>query len=463
MKLLRRTLAALAAAGVLATVVLAATRFDLIRVTEPLDLSETSAGGGLSYRNPIPTLYLPFVRIASPEAQAMQVMVDGTWLPCMSDKVEVARRGGGTCAFENTYLAWSRPDDADPRLVLQPTFVRYPVRATGELVAATLLLSAGLGLGALLANTARRAVAFAGIILLVPGTILMGANLAGVVMPLRAPTLAGTQGGYGAHDLRYSYSEAVRRLGWRADDTPAAFAARANDTVSGAVLHFWTESRFREFRIVLPLWENWLIRLLGQIRPAFTEYIFWDPWKTIERGVGTCGHVASALVGILRERGIDARMVTLFGHVVVTAEVAPGVWHIFDPDLGVVIPHDLPTLQQREDILRQAYGPVIRSLPLDPDIRQVFEDMLVNAYVDRATNHIDPLGRESYHSGLRAFGMWHSELEPFLYRMKWLIPAGLMLLGGVIVAAAMRWPRRRRSHRAGDLAAPHAAADTVIR
>lgn len=86
------------------------------------------------------------------------------------------------------------------------------------------------------------------------------------------------------------------------------------------------------------------------------------------------------------------------------------------------------------------------------------EELLVNAYVDRATNHIDPLGRESYHSGLRAFGMWHSELEPFLYRMKWLIPAGLMLLGSAILAVAVLWPRRRAdasaAARIGSLSAP---------
>lgn len=440
MKLLRRSLALAAVAGLVATLILVTTRLDLIRVTEPLDLIETSAGGGRSYRNPIPTLYAPFFHVAPPEAQAVAVMIDGAWHACTADRVEVALRGNGRCSFENTYLAWSRPDDADPRLARQPTFVRYPVRATWDLIAATLLLSVMLGLGALYANTARRAAAFAGIVLLGPGAILMGANLAGLVLPLRAPTLAETQGNYGPDDLRYSYAEAVRRLDWRNDDTPLSYATRANDAVSGAVLHVWTESRFREFRIVLPLWENWVIRLLGQVKPAFTEYIFWDPWKTIERGVGMCGHVSSALVGILRERGIDARMVTLFGHVVVTAEISPGVWHIFDPDLGIVIPHDLSTLQQREDILRQAYGPVIRSFPLEPDVLATFEDMLVAAYLDHATNHVDPLGRESYHSSLRAFGMWHSTLEPFLYRMKWLIPAGLMLLGGAILAASALWP-----------------------
>jgi hypothetical protein len=265
MKPLRQGLGLLAAVGLLATFVLMATRFDLIRVTEPVELAETSAGGGLSYRNPIRTLYAPFFHVAPPEAKAMAVMIDGTWHACTVDKVEVARHGDGRCAFENTYLAWSRPDNADPRVVQEPPFVRYPVRAASELIAALLLLSVMLGLGALLAISARRAVAFSGIILLVPGMMLMGANLLGLFMPLRSPTLAETPGGYGPDDLRYSYDDAVRLLDWRVDDTPLSYANRANDAVSGAVLHFWTESRFREFRVILPLWENWLIRALGQV------------------------------------------------------------------------------------------------------------------------------------------------------------------------------------------------------
>lgn len=458
MNLLRRTLATLAVAGVVATLVLMATRFDLIRVTEPLDPTETSAGGGLAYRNPIPTLYAPFFTVAPPEAAALQVLISGAWHRCTADAPQVARHGSGRCAFGNTYLTWSRPDNADPRVAQEPTFVRYPVRATPELLIAVLALPVIFGLGAAFATTARRAVAVVGVIPLVPGALLMGANLVGLFMPLRSPTLTEMQSNYGPGDLRYSYEEAAQLLEWRADDTPLSFANRANDAIAGSVLHFWTESRFREFRIVVPAWENWLIRLLGQVDPAFAEYIFWDPWKTIERGVGTCGHVSSALVGILRERRIDARMVTLFGHVVVTAEIGSGVWHIFDPDLGIVIPYDLPTLQKREDLLREAYGPVIRSFPLEPDILAAFEDMLVNAYLDRATNHIDPLGRESYHSGLRAFGLWHSALEPHLYRMKWLVPAGLMLLGGVIVAAASCWPRRADARRTPTLAGTHTAS-----
>lgn len=458
MNFLQRTLATLAVAGVVATSVLVATRFDLIRVTEPLDLTGTSAGGGLAYRNPIPTLHAPLFMVAPPEAQALQVLISGAWHRCTADGPQVALHGSGRCAFGNTYLTWSRPDNADPRVALEPTFVRYPVRATSELLIAVLGLSVMFGLGAVLATTARRAVAFVGIIPLVPGALLMGANLVGFFIPLRSPTLTEAQSNYGPDDLRYRYEEAVQLLQWRADDTPLSYANRANDAIAGSVLHFWTESRFREVRIVLPVWENWLIRLLGQVDRAFSEYIFWDPWKTIERGVGMCGHVSSALVGILRERGIDARMVTLFGHVVVTAEIDPGVWHIFDPDLGIMIPYDLPTLQQREDLLREAYGPMIRSFPLEPDILAAFEDMLVNAYLDRATNHIDPLGRESYHSGLRAFGLWHSALEPYLYRMKWLAPAGLMLLGGVIVAAAMCWPRRADVRRTRSLAATHTAS-----
>lgn len=443
MRIISRVLAILTALALLAGAAMTATRFDLVRTTAPLDLAETSREIGLSYRNPIPTIHITFFHVAPPDAMAMRVRIDGIWHECLLTQAEVPVQGGGTCAFENTYVTWSRPDNADPTVVGRPVFVNYPIRASSDLIAVTLVLGLMLALGTFYVRSPRRLAAFAGLMLMVPGTVLMTANVAGMLLPLRSPTLAEKIGNYGPDDLRYSYGDAVQLLAWRADDTPQSYATRATETISGAVLHFWTVTELDEVRVIMPLWENWLIRALGQARPEFTEYLFWNPWRTIERGVGLCGHVSSALVGILRERGIDARMVTLFGHVAVTAEVMPGVWHVFDPDLGVVIPHDLAFLEQNEAVVRRYYRPALRVLSAHVGDRQAFEDMLVAAFLASETNHIDPLGRESYHSGLRAFGMWHSELEPFLYRMKWLIPAGLMLLGAAIVAAAWLWPRPR--------------------
>lgn len=360
MTALQRLLAVPALVTLVVGVGLAATRFDLIRVTEHLDLTKTSAGMGASYLNPIPTIYAPFMHVAPPEAFAMQVLIDGTWHECTSSQFDVPIQAGGTCAFESTYLTWSRPDNADPRMAGQPVFVTYPVRASVELLAMTALLVLMLGLGAWFVTTGRRLACFVGMMLLVPGALLMGTNLAGLFLPLRSPTLTDKVGTYGEGDLVYSQWEAFRLLDWRADDTVLSFATRANDAIAGAVLHGWTVSEFRELRVIIPLWENWLLRALGQARPEFTEYIFWDPRKTIERGIGLCGHVSSALVGILRERGIDARMVTLFGHVAVTVEVEPGVWHIFDPDLGIAIPHDLSVLEQRADLVRYYYRPALQ-------------------------------------------------------------------------------------------------------
>jgi hypothetical protein len=109
------------------------------------------------------------------------------------------------------------------------------------------------------------------------------------------------------------------------------------------------------FRLQVPIWENYLLWLAGELRPDYRLYAFADPLKAIERGAGMCDQVSSALTALLRQRDFDARVVQLNGHTVVTVEVDPGVWHVLDADFNVVIPRSIAQIQADPGMVRPYY------------------------------------------------------------------------------------------------------------
>ena len=143
-------------------------------------------------------------------------------------------------------------------------------------------------------------------------------------------------------------------------------------------------------------------------------------------------------VGIAREQGIDARIVTLNGHVVATAEVAPGYWHIFDPDLGVHIAASLKTAEQNKLLLLDRYNaaPGWGSLP------SAQREAVIATYLTPEDNHIDSLGRESYHSGWRIWGLHHSEVERLANVAKWALPLSMVAQASLLWLLLMKLTRR---------------------
>lgn len=79
-------------------------------------------------------------------------------------------------------------------------------------------------------------------------------------------------------------------------------------------------------------------------------------WRTAPRiGVGYCSQQAMVIAAYLRERGVEARVMGLDGHVVAVVETPDGRW-VFDPDYGVVIPATLEELAANPQLVRKVYG-----------------------------------------------------------------------------------------------------------
>lgn len=105
---------------------------------------------------------------------------------------------------------------------------------------------------------------------------------------------------------------------------------------------------------------NWVAWTLGQGHPAFRT--IQDPQQMTSRGSTLlCSQISYILVALANEIGIPARHVGLNGHVVMEAWY-DGAWHLYDPDMEVVLRDEsgavlgIGDLLERPDLLRSTYA-----------------------------------------------------------------------------------------------------------
>lgn len=129
------------------------------------------------------------------------------------------------------------------------------------------------------------------------------------------------------------------------DVSTAEGIAEANAIFAAAMLHYWPDKGMHDPEIQCHAWEDATIwselrraRAAGdEKRVANLEWLERTRWRAALRlGVGYCSQQAIALADYLDERGVDARVVGLDGHVVAVAETPSGQW-VLDPDHDVVL------------------------------------------------------------------------------------------------------------------------------
>jgi hypothetical protein len=131
----------------------------------------------------------------------------------------------------------------------------------------------------------------------------------------------------------------------------------ATQILHQGIVHDWRDERVDDFHLAVPARENFLLWAMRWVHPVhYRKYEFCRADRAIERGVGLCSQYSIALTGVLRQRGIDARILALDGHVVTTAEVEPDVWWVLDADYGVVLPAGVEVLEQDLARVRAAYA-----------------------------------------------------------------------------------------------------------
>jgi hypothetical protein len=197
------------------------------------------------------------------------------------------------------------------------------------------------------------------IILFVPGFIITFINLGGVFIPLRDPEINIKEfQPYGLmKKIHYDQDEVFKAIDQRQDETNEAYAYRLVDLVFDNTLHFYEPENPEKYNQRVPIFENFIIFSRSYYSSQPDIYEFCNPYKAMERGVGLCSQMSKIIHAILEQNGIPAQIIVLSGHVVVEALIDdyPHQWWILDADIGVVIEHDLKTLENRPDLVEKAY------------------------------------------------------------------------------------------------------------
>jgi len=207
----------------------------------------------------------------------------------------------------------------------------------------------------------QRTVRILAVVALITGVLLMGVNLYGLTQPLRKPGLGETD-----HEaLRFvpeqvwSYERSLEAIDRLDPDHPDQdFLVKANQLVNQILVHVdWNRVDAAEYRQLIPVWENYFLHILGRFSglSQFERYHFADYRRNIRRGIGICGDAATILSSVLDRYGVDNRIVSFAGHVLVEARTPAGDGLLLDPDFGVELEIPLDQLALALPQVRQRY------------------------------------------------------------------------------------------------------------
>jgi hypothetical protein len=266
----------------------------------------------------------------------------------------------------------------------------------------------------------------AAFVLFSAGALLMAINVTGLFLSLRNPRLQSEKTLF-KNDIIITPPRLWEDIRRRSGETAEEYVRRLNSVVAQAMAHEWADRSIDEYHLRVPIWENYILYFMSYAMPRpFLKYEFADYEKALERGVGLCSQHALVLTEILREEGIEAQVIALDGHVVARVEVEKGEWIIADPDYGVVIPHDILKVQNGPEMVLPYY--IVATKNYRPGGKGHSAEKIAAIY-GRENNYILEEGAKGY------MGAARYNFEKNSYRVKWLLPAALMLPALVLLSA----------------------------
>lgn len=168
-------------------------------------------------------------------------------------------------------------------------------------------------------------------------------------------------------------------------------------------------------------YENWLLWLGGKFYDPLSRTQ--NPKRIVSGSSALCSEVAAVFNSISGLNGLDARFVSLDGHVVSEVHTADG-WRIVDPDYGVAYSVGLDVLETEEGV------PLMRKALVDRGYSAETVRQYIDLFQTSSNNKVAQVG---------------AALSPRLYvveivsdYLKWVIPLVILLLGFVSIGKSSK-------------------------
>lgn len=254
------------------------------------------------------------------------------------------------------------------------------------------------------------------------GVILFAINIGGIFIPLRNEQIYIEKGTAFEDDIVLTEDELWKEIDTDTSDI-SSYVTHLNFSVNRGVAHYWRDEGVDKYRLRIPIYENYFLYAASWIYPSvFQKYEFSHYKKAIERGVGLCSEHAIIISEILKEKGIDSKIIGLDGHVVAMALInkSDDQWWILDADYGVVIPHGIDEIEHNPSMIEPYYA------------QAGYDSVLINVLVDiyQAKGNKVVNGVREYDWRLRSYSLRYY-LESVTYFLKWMLPL-LMLFPWIL-------------------------------
>ena len=257
------------------------------------------------------------------------------------------------------------------------------------------------------------------------GAFLLSLNIYGEFVSLRNPKI--NEGVAHFNVMRKpekSPEQVFQQIDKRQNESVEDYAYRLTDLVYSETVHKWEDvADYTEYNHQVPPHENYFLWAQSYLNPGARFYHFCDPYKAVERGVMICSQSTEAMAQLWRKTGLEARNMVLEGHVVAEVEVNPesDTWWVLDADFGVVLEHDIKTLEEHPERVVEKY------VDAGYDLETA---TLVAGFYGAEGNYVQS------NPGI-------CQVEEKLYRQKWYFPLTLVALA--MLYFGWDWWKRRRS------------------
>jgi hypothetical protein len=243
------------------------------------------------------------------------------------------------------------------------------------------------------------------------GIFLFGLNLYGLFVPLRNNDIYFEKQTYFKNDITLTEKKLLELLK-RDNESDEEYLIKVNNAVNSGIAHYWKDEGINKYNFRIPIYENYLLFAASYLSPSkFKKYEYANYRKAIERGVGLCSQHALVLSQIIENEGIEAKVINISRHVVVTAPISKNkdIWWVLDPDFGVIIKNDIETIVQSPEIIRPYY------------FNKGYDTITVNTLTDSYSEIAGVYNGAFEYSGWKRY-----YFEKFTYIAIWVIPIFLI-------------------------------------